>query len=58
MKKIKNFIKKNIEDVFLIIGLFLIIKTTYKISPIVTNYLIGIGCIWLACTLSKIQRYK
>lgn len=58
MKKIKNFIKKNVEDVFLIIGLFLIIKTTYKISPIVTNYLIGIACIWLACTLSKIQRYK
>lgn len=58
MDKIKNFINKNIGDILCIIGLFFIAKTTYKISPIIANYLFGIVCIWLGVALDKILRDK
>lgn len=53
MNKLLKFISLYCEDIFIFIGLIIVVSTTYKINVIVANYLLGAIFIILGLILSK-----
>ena len=53
MDKLLKFISLYCEDIFIFIGLIIVVSTTYKINVIVANYLLGAIFIILGLILSK-----
>ena len=53
MDKLLKFISLYCEDIFIFIGLIIVVSTTYKINIIVANYLLGAIFIILGLILSK-----
>lgn len=53
MNKLLKFLYLYCEDIFIFIGLIIVVSTTYKINVIVANYLLGAIFIILGLILSK-----
>ena len=53
MNKLLKLISLYCEDIFIFIGLIIVVSTTYKINIIVANYLLGAIFIILGLILSK-----
>ena len=53
MDKLLKFISLYCEDIFILIGLIILVNTTYKINVIAANYLLGVIFIILGLILSK-----
>ena len=53
MNKLLKIISLYCEDIFIFIGLIIVVSTTYKINVIVANYLLGAIFIILGLMLSK-----
>lgn len=53
MNKLLKCISLYCEDIFIFIGLIIVVSTTYKINVIVANYLLGAIFIILGLILSK-----
>lgn len=53
MNKLLKFISLCCEDIMILIGLIIIVKTTYEVNVIVANYLLGAIFIVLGLILSK-----
>lgn len=53
MNKLIKFLSLYCEDIMILIGLILIVKTTYEVNVIVANYLLGAIFIMLGLILSK-----
>ena len=53
MNKLLKFLYLYCEDIFIFIGLIIVVSTTYKINVIVANYLLGAIFIILGLMLSK-----
>lgn len=53
MNRLLKFISSYCEDILILIGLIIIVKTTYNINVIVANYLLGTIFIILGLILSK-----
>ena len=53
MNKLIKFLSLYCEDIIILIGLILIVKTTYAVNVIVANYLLGAIFIMLGLILSK-----
>ena len=53
MNKLLKIISLYCEDIFIFIGLIIVVSTTYKINVIVANYLLGAIFIILGLILSK-----
>ena len=53
MNKLIKFLSLYCEDIIILIGLILIVKTTYEVNVIVANYLLGAIFIILGLILSK-----
>ena len=53
MNKLIKFLSLYCEDVIILIGLIIIVKTTYEVNVIVANYLLGAIFIILGLILSK-----
>lgn len=53
MNKLIKFLSLYCEDIIILIGLILIVKTTYEVNVIVANYLLGAIFIMLGLILSK-----
>lgn len=53
MNKLLKFISLYCEDIFIFIGLIIVVSTTYKINVIVASYLLGAIFIILGLMLSK-----
>ena len=53
MNKLLKFISLYCEDIFIFIGLIIVVSTTYKINVIVASYLLGDIFIILGLMLSK-----
>ena len=53
MNKLLKLISLYCEDIFIFIGLIIVVGTTYKINTIVANYLLGAIFIILGLILSK-----
>ncbi|MGG7060529.1 hypothetical protein ACQPUZ_20035 [Clostridium tertium] len=53
MNKLINFLSSYCEDIIILIGLIIIVKTTYGVNVIVANYLLGAIFIILGLILSK-----
>ena len=53
MNKIIKFLSLYCEDIIILIGLIIIVKTTYEVNVIVANYLLGAIFIILGLILSK-----
>lgn len=53
MNKLLKFLSLYCEDIIILIGLMLIVKTTYEVNVIVANYLLGAIFIILGLILSK-----
>lgn len=53
MNKLLKIISLYCEDIFIFIGLIIVVSTTYKINVIVANYLLGAIFITLGLILSK-----
>lgn len=51
--KLLKIVSLYIEDIFILIGLIIVIFTTYKISTVVANYLLGAIFVILGLILSK-----
>ena len=53
MNKLIKFLSLYCEDIIILIGLIIIVKTTYEVKVIVANYLLGAIFIILGLILSK-----
>ena len=53
MNKLIKFLSLYCEDIIILIGLIIIVKTTYEVNVIVANYLLGAIFIILGLILSK-----
>lgn len=53
MNKLIKFLSLYCEDIIILIGLIIIVKTTYEVNVIVANYLLGTIFIILGLILSK-----
>ena len=53
MNKLIKFLDLYCEDIIILIGLMIIVKTTYEVNVIVANYLLGAIFIILGLILSK-----
>ena len=53
MNKLIKFLSLYCEDIIILIGLIIIVKTTYEVNVIVANYLLGAIFIMLGLILSK-----
>lgn len=53
MNKLLKIISLYCEDIFIFIGLIIVVSTTYKINVIAANYLLGAIFIILGLILSK-----
>ena len=53
MNKLIKFLSLYCEDIIILIGFILIVKTTYEVNVIVANYLLGAIFIMLGLILSK-----
>ena len=53
MNKLIKFLSLYCEDIIILIGLIIIVKTTYEHNVIVANYLLGAIFIILGLILSK-----
>ena len=53
MNKLIKFLSLYCEDIIILIGLIIIVKTTYAVNVIVANYLLGTIFIILGLILSK-----
>lgn len=53
MNKLIKFLSLYCEDLIILIGLIIIVKTTYEVNVIVANYLLGAIFIILGLILSK-----
>ena len=53
MNKLIKFLDLYCEDIIILIGLIIIVKTTYEVNVIVANYLLGAIFIILGLILSK-----
>lgn len=53
MNKLLKFLYLYCEDIIILIGLIIIVKTTYEVNVIVANYLLGAIFIILGLILSK-----
>ncbi len=53
MNKLIKFLSSYCEDIMILIGLILTVKTTYEVNVIVANYLLGAIFIMLGLILSK-----
>ena len=53
MNKLIKFLSLYCEDIIILIGLILIVKTTYEFNVILANYLLGAIFIMLGLILSK-----
>ncbi len=53
MNKLIKLLSLYCEDIIILIGLIIIVKTTYEVNVIVANYLLGAIFIILGLILSK-----
>ena len=53
MNKLIKFLSLYCEDIIILIGFIIIVKTTYEVNVIVANYLLGAIFIILGLILSK-----
>ncbi|WP_343337296.1 hypothetical protein TPELB_23600 [Terrisporobacter petrolearius] len=53
MSKLLKIISLYCEDLLIIIGLIIVISTTYKINWLVANYMLGAIFIFMGLILSK-----
>lgn len=53
MNKLLKFISSYCEDIFILIGLIIVVLTTYTVNTVVANYLLGAIFILMGLILSK-----
>lgn len=53
MNKLFKFISSYIEDIFIFIGLLILILTTYKLNRVAGNYLLSLIFILIGIFISK-----
>ncbi len=51
--KLKELISLYLEDIFIFIGLIIVLFTTYRINTVVSNYLLGAIFILTGLIISK-----